>query len=356
MLLDPFLYQSNPYRILFGPGKFADLGRELSLLGVQRALLLSTPQQVDLAERGARDLGDMSADIFSGATMHTPEIVTQEALNVLKQSAANGLVALGGGSTIGLGKALALRTSLPLLAVPTTYAGSEMTRILGETRDGLKTTQVSPLVLPRTVIYDAELTIGLPVGLSVVSGFNAMAHAVEALYAANANPVMSLMAQEGIRAFASSLPAIVENLENREARTEALYGAWLCGMCLGNAGMALHHKICHVLGGTFQLPHAETHTVMLPHVLAYNARAIPNAMRILSLAVGTDDPAVALYRLAKRLGAPISLADLGMPEAGLEEATTLALKDSYPNPRPIEKSAIRAMLDRAHAGLEPADM
>src|SRR5262249_49398149 len=161
------------------------------------------------------------------------------------------------------------RTDLPQIVVPTTYAGSEMTPILGETAGGAKTTQKTLKVLPEVVIYDVELTLSLPVAISGVSGMNAIAHAIEALYAQDANPVIELMALEGIRALAGALPRIAEAPKDVEARSDALYGAWLCGVCLGSVGMALHHKLCHTLGGSFGLPHAETHTVVLPHATRY---------------------------------------------------------------------------------------
>ena len=202
----------------------------------------------------------------------------------------------------GLGKAIALRTDLPQIVLPTTYAGSEMTPILGETKDGVKTTQRTPKVLPEVVIYDVDLTLGLPPAIAATSGMNAMAHAVEALYAKDRNPVISLMAEEGIRSLARALPGIAEDPQDREARSDALYGAWLCGTCLGAVGMALHHKLCHVLGGAFDLPHAETHTIVLPHAVAYNASAAPDAMDRVARALGAETPHKACSTLAGRLG------------------------------------------------------
>jgi alcohol dehydrogenase class IV len=228
-----------------------------------------------------------------------------------------------------------------------------MTPILGETRGGLKTTQRSPKILPETVIYDVDLTLSLPPGLSTTSGINAIAHAVEALYATDRNPIISLMAEDGIAALARALPAIVSDPANRSARSDALYGAWLCGACLGAVGMALHHKLCHTLGGAFDLPHAETHTVVLPHAIAYNAASAPDAMARIARALGTKDPADGIYDLAGRLGAPRALRDLGMPENGIDRAADLAAQSPYPNPRPIERAAIRDLIGRAWAGDRP---
>jgi alcohol dehydrogenase class IV len=300
----------------------------------------------------AKLLGDRCAGVFSGAVMHTPVEVTTAALATLRELGADGVVAIGGGSTIGLGKALAVRTGVPQLAIPTTYAGSEMTPILGETSGGHKTTQNSLDILPEAVIYDVELTLGLPAALSGTSGINAIAHAVEALYAQDRNPIISALAEQGIAALAAALPVIATAPSNRDARGQALYGAWLCGTCLGAVGMSLHHKLCHVLGGSFDLPHAETHTVVLPHAVAYNAAAAPDAMTQLARALG-GSPATALYDLAGRVGAQRSLQALGMPASGLDRAADLAVANPYWNPRPIERAAIRALLERAFTGEPP---
>lgn len=344
-----FTYNANPGRVVFGSGTIERVGPELERLGVRRAMVLSTPAQQSDASALASRLGDGAAGVFAGATMHTPVEVTKMALAALEESGADGLVALGGGSTTGLGKALAIRTGLPHLAIPTTYAGSEMTPILGETENGEKRTRSDPRILPNTVIYDVDLTLGLPAGMSATSGLNAIAHAVEALYARDRNPIVSLMAVEAVAKLAAALPAIVANPADHDARGDALYGAWLCGTCLGSVGMALHHKLCHTLGGSFDLPHAETHSVVLPHALAFNAAASPEAIGRLAPVLGADS-ASALQQLARRIGAPTSLAALGMPESGIDRAADLAMANPYWNPRPLDRDSIRALLARAWAG------
>lgn len=347
--LGPFTYQANPGRVVFGSGTLAQLRDELDRLALRRVLVLTTPAQAADGRALAARLGERTAGVFAGATMHTPVAVTEAALAVLTETKADGLVALGGGSTIGLGKALAARTDLPQLVVPTTYAGSEMTPILGETEHGAKRTRSDPRILPEVVVYDVDLTLGLPVAMSVTSGLNAIAHAVEALYARDRNPIVSLMAVEAIAKLVAALPRIVADPANRDARTDALYGAWLCGTCLGSVGMALHHKLCHALGGSFDLPHAETHSVVLPHALAYNAPAIPAAIDRLRAVLG-DDPAAGLQTFARRLGAPTSLAALGMAADGIDRAADLALANSYWNPRPLTRDGVRALIARAWAG------
>lgn len=349
-----FIYNGLPARVVFGSGTRHQLKAEIEGAGRMRALVLSTPEQRNAADELATALGGLAVGVFAEAAMHTPVEVTERALRKVEETNADCTVALGGGSTTGLGKAIALRTDLMQFVIPTTYAGSEMTPIIGETQGGVKTTQRTLKVLPEVVIYDVDLTLTLPPKLSATSGMNAIAHAVEALYAQDRNPVMSLMAEDAIRALGRALPAIVADPQNREARADALYGAWLCGMCLGSVGMALHHKLCHTLGGSFDLPHAETHTIVLPHAFAYNAAAAPEADRRIARALGTDGNASrALYDLAGRLGAPRSLKALGMREDGIDRAAEIATKNPYWNPRPIEKGAIRALIARAWAGEPP---
>lgn len=352
--MDTFIYTGLPVRVVFGRGKLAEVAVELDRLGARRALVLTTPRQAAEGEALGARIGSAFAGTFSGATMHTPVEVTEKALAVLRETGADCVVSFGGGSTTGLGKALALRTGIDQLCIPTTYAGSEMTPILGQTEGGRKTTLTDGAVLPETVIYDVDLTMTLPPALSATSGINAIAHAVEALYAKDRNPVISLMAEEGIRALAAALPVIVRDPADAMARGDALYGAWLCGLCLGSVGMALHHKLCHTLGGSFDLPHAETHTVVLPHAVAYNAEAAPEAMAAIGRAIGAGDAAQGLFNLVGRLGARQALRDLGMPVEGIDKAADIAIEKPYWNPRPVERGAIRDLIARAHAGERPA--
>ena len=309
------------------------------------------------AEDVARRLGARCAGIFPRAVMHVPIETAREARAEAKRLGADCAVAIGGGSTTGLGKAIALESALPILAIPTTYAGSEMTPIYGITEAGMKKTGRDRKVLPRTVIYDPLLTLGLPAGLSATSGMNAIAHAVEGLYAEDANPIMAMMAEEGIRALAAGLPRVQQTPADIDARADCLYGAWLCGAVLGAVGMALHHKLCHTLGGTWNLPHAETHTIVLPHAVAYNTAAAPEAMRRVARALGLNGASSAasgLFDLAKSLGAPVALKAIGMPESELDRAADIAVQSPYYNPRPIDRAAIRQLLDDAYHGRRPA--
>ncbi len=351
--MKPFLYTAQPARVVFGAGSLSQLAKEIDALGAKKALVLSTPEQRASAEMVATLLGPRAAGVFDRAVMHVPIETAREARELAKKLGADCAVAIGGGSTTGLGKAIALDSGLPILAIPTTYAGSEMTPIYGITEAGLKKTGRDLRVLPRTVIYDPELTLSLPVGLSVTSGINAIAHAAEGLYAVDSNPIMDLMAEEGIAAIGRALPAIKKEANNMAARSDALYGAWLCGTVLGHVGMALHHKLCHTLGGSFNLSHAETHTIVLPHALAYNAREAPQAMQRIARALGGASAAQAVYDLAKANGAPVALKDIGMQEADLDKACDIALQNQYPNPRPLERAAIRQLFQDAFEGVRP---
>src|SRR5262245_38361508 len=353
MGFDRFELQLSIPRVVFGAGSLTQLPAEIERLGAKRALVLATPEQRDSAEHVASMLGSRAAGVFAQAVMHVPIETAREAREVARRLEADCAVAVGGGSTTGLGKAIALDSGLPIVAVPTTYAGSEMTPIYGLTEGGVKKTGRDVRVLPKTVIYDPELTMTLPLALSITSGVNAIAHAAEALYTPEPNPIIALMAEQGIAALARALPALRVEPHDRSARHDALYGAWLCGAALGHVAMGLHHKLCHTLGGSFNLPHAATHTVVLPHALAYNAAAAAPAMSRIARAMGvadTGDPlcaARAVFDFTAGLGAPTSLRVIGMPADGLDRAADLAVQTPYPNPRALDRQALRALLQRA---------
>jgi len=348
-----FVYQMLPSRVIFGAGCLARLPEEIERLGASKALVLSTPEQRQSGCEMVERLGARAVGLFDRAVMHVPLETAEAAREEARRLGADCCVAVGGGSTTGLAKAIALVSELPILAVPTTYAGSEMTPIWGLTEKGRKTTGRDARVLPKTVLYDPCLTVTMPAMLSATSGMNSIAHCVEALYAQDANPIVSMMAEEGIRALAESLPAVVKEPGDLEARSKALYGAWLGGIALGTVGMALHHKLCHTLGGTYNLPHAETHTVVLPHAAAYNAAAAPEALARVARALGASSPAGGLYDLAASLGAPLSLAALGMKEGDLDQAASIAVEKPYYNPRPVARDAVRALLQNAFEGRRP---
>jgi alcohol dehydrogenase class IV len=285
--------------------------------------------------------------------MHTPVEVTEKAMAALVESGADGLVAIGGGSAVGLSKALALRTGLKHVVIPTTYAGSEMTPILGQTQNGEKIMARDARMVPQGVIYDVALTLGLPVDISMTSGLNAMAHAVEALYAPDRNRLTSLVATEAISALISALRRIHADPQDREARLEALYGAWFAGQSLAAVTMGLHHKLAHVLGGLYDLPHAPMHAVLLPHVVAFNENAAGDLLAPVARELDCPDAAQGLADLSRSLGVPDSLAALGMKAEGIGPAVEAVMAGKPANPREITREGLAALLEGALAGTIP---
>ncbi|GAA5993725.1 hypothetical protein JCM5350_004805 [Sporobolomyces pararoseus] len=367
----PFTYTALPSRVIFGYGTSSQVAQEVKQLGCSRALVLTTPQQVAAGEKIKEFLGELAVGLYTNATMHTPIKVTEEALAKAEELQVDCVVSVGGGSTIGLGKALALHSAkawgeekkIKNIVIPTTYAGSEATPIIGQTEDDasgnpLKTTQKTLLVLPETIIYDIDLTLSLPAGMSVTSGLNAIAHAVEALWAPTPNPIISALALQGIEHIAKALPIVTKDLHNKEARSDLLYGAYCCGAVLGAVGMSIHHKLCHTLGGSFSMPHSETHTIILPHATAYNAPYAETAISQIHKALALPPSisvAQGLYDLANQTGGGVKmgLKDLGFKEEDLEKAAEIAVKNPYPNPAPLEKEKILKLLTNAYNGTRP---
>jgi maleylacetate reductase len=343
-----------PMRVRFGAGSVRLLDDEVRDLGLGSVLAICTPGHRRLAVDVVSPLGERCIGVHAAAQMHVPVEVARAARDQAARTGADGLVAVGGGSAIGLAKAVALTCGLPVVAVPTTYAGSEMTSIWGLTQGTVKRTGRDPAVLPVSVLYDPELTLSLPVEVSVTSAMNALAHAVEALYAPDRNPIISLMAQDAVRSLVSALPDVVADPGGLEARTALLYGAWLAGTCLGATTMSLHHKLCHALGGVSALPHSPTHSVVLPHVMAYNLASVPEVSAALERVLDGGDPATALWELSGLLGAPASLRELGMPHADLQPVVDEVLSTPYANPREVTAGGVLALLERAWSGAPPA--
>ena len=343
-----FTFSGFPVRMVFGAHALDQVGEEVARLGARRAFLLSAEWLRSDCERIVVQLGERYAGVFDKSVMHVPIEIVHAALAATKQARADCLIAFGGGSTLDLAKAVAHELGIPILAVPTTYGGSEVTPIYGVTAEGVKHTTRDVRVLPKTVIYDPTLTFGLPRGVSAASGINAIAHAAEALYAPDGSPITILFAEEGIRMLARALPQVIENPSDLAARSDCLCGASLCGVVLGLITMGLHHKLSHTLGGSFNLPHAQVHSIVLSHVLRYNASAAPEAMSRIARALGADDAAEGVARLRTQLGVPSSLRDIGMRESDLDLAAKLATEAPYPNPRPYDTAQVRRLLDEAY--------
>ena len=347
-----FEHETLGQRIRFASGEAStSLAAEVQLLGARQIMLIAAPEERQLAEEVA--VGLPVAVVHDEVVMHVPTEVADRARQVADVHDADLLVSVGGGSTTGLAKAVALTTGLPILAVPTTYAGSEATNVWGLTEAAKKTTGTDPRVLPRTIVYDASLMVSLPVEMSIASGLNALAHCVDSLWAPRADPINGALATEGIRALNVGLPQIVQDPTGIDGRERTLYGAYLAAVAFASAGSGLHHKICHVLGGMFDLPHAQTHAVVLPYVLAFNAPAAPEAAARIATALGAPDAVAGLAALRVRLGAPTALRDYGMQEAEISAAAAAVLKAAPAgNPVALNIDNATALLRAAWEGAE----
>lgn len=341
-----FSYVTHEVRVVFGAGSLATLPAELDRCGLGKVMLLMTPGRAAGREGVVTLLGPRMAGEYTGARLHVPVEVVREAREALDRMQPGSLLAVGGGSAIGLGKALAYETKLPLAAIATTYSGSEMTAIWGNSDGGVKRTFRDTEVAPRLVLYDPDLTLGLSPAVSAASGMNAIAHCVEAAYAPESGPVTSFFAMEGLRRLAASLPVVVESPRNTDARSEALFGAHLAGRALDMTSMGLEHKLAHILGGTFGLNHAEAHAALVPWVAAWNAPAAPEAMALIGEALGVRDGAAGLADLSRRLGIR-TLATLGLTADAIPRAAELAAGLTFPNPRPVTADGVRWILERA---------
>lgn len=351
--MHPFVHDQLPQRIVFGSGSLSRTPAEIDRLGIGHALLICESRAKAVGDETAQALGSRVAARIDEVRQHVPEADVRAALQAVVGREIDGLLAVGGGSAIGLAKALARELDAPIVAVPTTYSGSEVTPIYGITAGERKVTGRDPRVLPRTVIYDPALTIGLRPPVTAASGMNALAHCVEALYGPQRDPIVDLQAQEGIRALARGIPAAVTDPADLNARGDALYGAYLAGAVLGSTQVALHHTLSHVLGGTFNLPHAAVHSALLAHVVRFNAPAAPDAMSRIAAALGAREAAAGIFDLATSVGAPTDLASLGMDESRLAEAAALAVHDMTWNPRPVTERDVLDILTDAYVGTRP---
>ena len=353
--VDPFVHEMSSVRVVFGAGRIDAVAAEASRLDGP-VLLIAGRRQVREADRIAAELGPRCAGRINEVTEHVPAPLARQAVDLTRDLGGGTVVCVGGGSTVGLAKAVALQLDVAILAVPTTYAGSEQTPIWGRTESGRKITGRDARVLPRTVVYDPELTVELSAGLSAASGMNAIAHAVEAFYAPDASPLTTLLAAEAIGALCAALPVVVREPANLPARERALYGAWLAGTVLGATTMGLHHKLAHVIGGSYRLPHAGTHSALLPHVVAFNAPAAGAELAAVARAVGTESSAelgAALFDLATAIGAPTSLSALGLPDTAVDDIVDQVLAAGVANPRSVDAAGLAALLRDALVGRRP---
>jgi maleylacetate reductase len=353
----PQVVEDRAVRVIFGRGSLGQAPSEARTLG-SRIMIISGSHEAAAAEAVAVALGDDLAWRIPEVTQHVPVEIAARATGAARNARAEVLVAIGGGSATGLAKAVARDIGLPILAVPTTYAGSEMTPIWGQSDHGEKITGRDPIVLPRIVVYDPVLTISMPPGLTAASGMNALAHAVESLYAPDSTPQSSEVAEEAIRALAYGLPWAVRHPDDLNARTETLRGAWLAGWSLGSTTMGLHHKLAHVLGGKYGLPHAGTHSALLPQVAAFNAPAARGPFSRAARALGAAGPEAvgdALFELATELHAPTRLADLGLEADAIPAVGEAVVASPVSNPRDFTKEDVCYLVQQAYLGRKPSE-
>lgn len=357
-MIGPFVQDLPATRVVFGIGLLDQLSDEVKRIDGRRVMLIYGNHESAYAEQVESQLGYAIVARFTDVVMHVPASIAQTATELCRAADVDLLVALGGGSSTGLAKAIAKATGLPIIAIPTTYSGSEMTTLWGLTENSRKVTGRDARVLPRTVIYDPLLTLSLPQDLSAASGMNAIAHLVEGLYAPGISPVAMLQCEEGVRALAKALPRIAADPHDVDARTDALYGAWLAGWALGTTGIGVHHKICHVIGGAYDLPHAATHSAVLPYATAFNEPFAPGAMdavvrALRSAGIDADSAGGGIWDLATSIGAPTSLRDAGFDPKNTQEAAELVVAANPVNPRPIELAGILELFISAYDGTRP---
>ncbi len=355
--MKPFVYSALPWRVVFGAGRVSELGEELEALGAERALFCVSPGRSNDVRSISDALEERCVGIADNALPFSPVECVREALDHARDVGVDSVVSYGGGNATGLAKVLADELDIPFVAIPTTYSGSETTTLQAVREDGRRVQLRSPKMLPKSIIYDAELTVGLPPDIAIPSGFNSMAQSVSSFFAKDTSPVSALNAEAGIRAMSSALERIAKDPADIEARSDALYGAFLCGSTIMASGTTLQHRVCHVLAGDLGLTHAKTHTIMLPHVVNYNRPARPEAEAVIARAFGaTDgDGAGAVYDALLRCGAPTALKDIGMKEDDIGRAADLAMESTlHFNTRPLDRAGIGRMIEDAYFGRRPS--
>lgn len=357
------VHNATPRRVVFGPGTFAGLAAEIDHLDAGRALVVTTPGRVGLGDRAAALLGHRCAGLLPEAVSQVPIELAHRGRDKAAGLSADCLVAVGGGAATGLCKGIAYETGLPIVAVPTTYSGSEMTGFCGMTIDGVKRMHQSPAMLPSVVVYDPELSRSLPVAVSASSAMNALAHCIDAVYLPTVSPLLQPAAVEGARVVTTALPAVVADPGDPAARADLLYGAYLAGAAL-TGGFALQHAVAHVLGGSFEVEHGVAHAVVLPYVTAHLLERAPGDLSRIADAIGTDDLPGHVWDLVSSAGLPTRLGDVGVGPAELDRAVRIAATaedhEDHPaltagrtNPAPVTEQVVRDVLTAAAAGARP---
>jgi len=344
-----FTYTSYPNQVYFGKGKTDELPNILK--DYSKVMAMGEERWEPHIKKVAKEIGEENLYYFPEIIQHVPQSLVDKAMIKLKEEKPDVLLAFGGGSAVGLAKALALETDIPIIAVPTTYSGSEQTNIWGISTDEGKTTGKSMKVMPKVVVYDPDLTSSLPLSLAVTSGMNAMAHLMEAIYAPNGNPVTRHHALLGVEYIKKGLEILAKEKQlTEEANTDIQFGAYLAGKCLCEVSMSLHHKMAHVLGGSFKLEHSYVHTVLQSFVLKYQWDSLTDEIKTDFRQVLGHNPAHKLQELSGNAGGPTDLKSIGFKIDDIEKAVETVLAKPYENVAPLEKSKLVDMLHHAYEG------
>ncbi len=352
--MNRFHYVSFAQEVIFAPASLTQLGDAIGRFGWQRVLLCTshTMQRNGQVDSIKSSLGDSLVGVFDHVQPHVQDVQVNEVLSLAIEKNIDAVIGMGGGSPIGMAKALGFQSHFPIVAIPTTYAGSEMTPVYGITHTdenpSRKVTVTDPKITPKFVIYDPQLTLDLPPELTASTGINALAHCIEALYSKTCNPLSTAAATNGIRHINNALLDCYRDGKNLDARTEMLLGSHLAGLSLASVSMGLHHGLCHVLGGSANVPHGIANSIILPHAIRFNAEATATqllpAAEAMGLPVNGISPKVVIEALAQkiheligRMNLPQQLRDAGVAESDIPRLAQLAFQNRtvQNNPKPI---------------------
>lgn len=348
------VYNATPSSIIFGAGTLSRVAEAVEAHGARRAVVVSTPGRQGLAQRVVSLLGDRCCGIIPEAVSQVPIELARRGRKLAAEMEADCIVSVGGGASVGLGKGIGLEYAKPIVAIPTTYSGSEMTGFCGITIDGVKRMHKSLDMLASTVIYDPELSVGLPLDVSMASAMNALAHCVDSVYVSTISPIILSAAHEGAAVLMHAMPRVAANPSDIAARTDLLYGAYLAGAAL-TGGFAYQHGVAHTLGGSFGIAHGLSHALVLPHVASYNMRHAPGQLGRLARSMGVPAIGPAIFDILKTVGLPTSLAEVGFRESDIERAAAITVEtDNGLNPGPVSIDDVRALLKDALEGRRPA--
>jgi maleylacetate reductase len=365
--MEQFHYVSYAQEIIFAPGSARQVGQAAERRGWRNLMLCAnrSMQSNGTIDSIKSSLGERLVAVYDRVQPHVQDIQFHEVLATTREKSVDAVIGLGGGSSLGMAKAVGFESHLPIIAIPTTYAGSEMTSVYGITHTDedppRKVTVSDPGVTPKLVLYDPELTLALPPALTASTGINALAHCMEALYSKTRTPISTAAAVHGVRHIIGALLNCYLDGKDLEARTQMLLGSHLAGFSLASASMGLHHGLCHVLGGTANVPHGIANAIILPHAIRFNADATATQLIPAAEAIGVPvnrvNPMVVvealvqkIFYLIGKMTLPQRLRDAGVAESDLSRLAQIAFQNRtvQNNPNPItEPAQIETLLREA---------